>query len=436
MLKFLQIFQRLHFDISYANALLHMPKFASMFKSLLSIKEKLFESASTPLNENDLALADLGAIINLMPLSAWMKLSLSELTPTHMTLKLVSRFVAYLVGVAKDVFVKVGKTTRALIDVHGEFTLRVNDEAITFKVGHTSRYSCNYYEEPVNQIDVIDVSCEEYTQEVLGFLDSSMSGNPTPSDPIIASSSPSICADQVIRRCVHGQESVDILMACHNGPIEGHHDANYTAKKSLILVSIGRLFITMPMTWLSHLSHVNVKGINFMGPFSYSRGNKYILAAVDYLSKWVKAKELLTNDARVVVNFLNSLFTRFGTPRAIISDCGTRFFNDQFAKVMLKYGVTHCLSIAYHPQMSRQVEVSNHGLKRILERTVGENRASWFDKLDDALWAFHTTFKIPIRCTPYKLVNGKAFHLPIKLEHKAYYALKHCNFDLRTAGDH
>ncbi|GKF80100.1 reverse transcriptase domain-containing protein, partial [Tanacetum coccineum] len=82
---------------------------------------------------------------------------------------------------------------------------------------------------------------------------------------------------------------------------------------------------------------------------------------------------------------------------------------------------------AYHPQTSGQVEVSNRGLKRILERTVGENRASWSDKLEDALWAF---------CTPYKLVYGKYCHLPIELEHKAYWALKHANFDLKIASDH
>nr|GEY42149.1 reverse transcriptase domain-containing protein [Tanacetum cinerariifolium] len=214
-------------------------KFASTFKSLLSNKEKLFELVTTSLNENYsalllkklpkklrdpgmflipcdflelkecLALADLGASINLMPLSVWKKLSLPELTPTRMTLELANRLVTYLVGVAEDVFVKVGKfyflddfvvvdydvdprvplilgrpflrTTRALIDVYGEeFTLRVNDEAIMFKVGHTSRYSCNYYEESVNQVNVIDVACEEYALEVLGFSDSSTSGNFTP----------------------------------------------------------------------------------------------------------------------------------------------------------------------------------------------------------------------------------------------------------------
>ncbi|GJU24952.1 reverse transcriptase domain-containing protein [Tanacetum coccineum] len=252
MLKFLQIFQILHFDISFADALLHMPKFASTFKSLLSNKEKLFELASTPLNENFsvvllkqlpkklgdpgkflipcdfpeldecLALADLGASINLMPLSVWNKLSLLELTPTRMSLELADRSVAHPKGVAKDVFVKVGKfyfladfvvvdydvdprvplilkrtflrTAQALIDVHGEeLTLRVNDKAITFKVKHTSRYSRNYYDETVHQVDVIDITCEEYAQEVLGFLDSSKSGNPTPYlNPIITTSSPSL----------------------------------------------------------------------------------------------------------------------------------------------------------------------------------------------------------------------------------------------------
>ncbi|GJZ31685.1 reverse transcriptase domain-containing protein [Tanacetum coccineum] len=160
------------------------------------------------------------------------------------------------------------------------------------------------------------------------------------------------------------------------------------------------------------------------------------LALVDYLSKWVEAKALPTNDARVVVKFLKSCFTQFGSPRAIISDRGTRFCNDKFAKVMSKYRVTRRLATAYHPQTSGQVKVSNRGLKRILERMVSENRASWSDKLDDALWALCAAFKTPIGCTPYKLVYKKSCHLPIELEHKAYWALKHANFDLKTVGDH
>ncbi|GJU05803.1 reverse transcriptase domain-containing protein [Tanacetum coccineum] len=192
----------------------------------------------------------------------------------------------------------------------------------------------------------------------------------------------------------------------------------------------------MPQNAIQVCEIFDVWGIDFMRPFPSSRGNTYILVAVGYLSKWVEAKALPTNDTRVVIKFLKSLFARFGTPRAIISDRGTHFCNDQFAKVMLKYGVAHRLSTAYHPQTSGQVEVSNRGLKRILERTICENRASWSDKLDDALWPFRTAFKTPIGCTPYKLVYRKACHIPIELKHKAYWALKHCNFDLKTAGDH
>ncbi|GJW43430.1 reverse transcriptase domain-containing protein [Tanacetum coccineum] len=178
--------------------------------------------------------------------------------------------------------------------------------------------------------------------------------------------------NQIIRRCVHGQEAIDIIRACHEGPTGGHHSANLIARK---------VFDT-----------------------DHSHGNKYILVAVDFISKWVEAKALPTNDARVVVKLLKSLFARFGTPRAIISDRGTYFCNDQFAKVMSK--------------------------------TVGENRASWSDKLDDALWAFRTAFKTPIGYTPYKLVYEKSCHLPIELEHKAYWASKHANFNFKTASDY
>ncbi|GJX63597.1 reverse transcriptase domain-containing protein [Tanacetum coccineum] len=205
-----------------------------------------------------------------------------------------------------------------------------------------------------------------------------------------------ICADQVIRRYVFGQEAHDILMACHNGPTEGHLGANYTAKK---VFDAGFYWPTIYRDAHDLVTRCDT----YQRPFSSSRGNKYILMTVDYLSKWVEAKALPTNDTRVV---------------------------------MLKYEVTHRLSTVYHPQTSGQVKVSNRGLKRILERTVGENHASWSDKLDDALWAFRTAYKTPIGCTPYKLVYGKACHLPIELEHKAYWALKHTNFDVQTAGDH
>ncbi|GKA15915.1 reverse transcriptase domain-containing protein [Tanacetum coccineum] len=220
-LKFLEIFRKLHFELSFADALLHMLKFATMFKSLLNNKEKLFELATTTSLDECLALADLGASINMMPLSIWKKLSILELTPTQMILELADRSTTRPASIAEDVFVKVGKfhfptdfivvdyvvdpwvplilgkpflrTARALIDVCGEeLTLRVDDEAITFKVGQTSRYSYNDAVS-INRIDVINVACEEYAQEVLGFSDSSTSCNLTLSlDPILSTSSPSL----------------------------------------------------------------------------------------------------------------------------------------------------------------------------------------------------------------------------------------------------
>nr|GEW76017.1 reverse transcriptase domain-containing protein [Tanacetum cinerariifolium] len=266
-------------------------------------------------------------------------------------------------------------------------------------------------------------------------------------------------ADQMICRCVASQEALDILEAYHSGPTGRHYGANYTAKKvfdsyfywptsykdAFELVkhcdscqSQGKISQKdeMPQNSIQECEIFDVRGIDFMGPFLSSKGNKYILVVVDYLSKWVEAKALPTNDARVLVKFLKSLFSRFGTPKAIISDRGTHFCNDQFSKVMLKYGVTHRFSTTYHPQTSGQVEVTNRGLKRIRERMVGKNHALWSDKLEDALWAFRTAFKTPIGCTPYRLVYGKSCHLPVELEHKAFWALKHANFDLKTAGDH
>nr|GEU73246.1 hypothetical protein [Tanacetum cinerariifolium] len=239
-----------------------------------------------------------------------------------------------------------------------------------------------------------------------------------------------ICADQIIRRCMHGQEANDILKACHEGPTGGHHGANFTAKK---VFDAGFFWPTIYQD-----AHNLVKSCDSCqrhGKISQrDKMPQNVIQVCEIFYVWAKA--LPTNDARVVVKFLKSVFSRFGTPKAIISDRETHFGNDKFAKVMSKYGVTHRLTTAYHPQTNGQVEVSNCSLKRILERTVKENRASWFEKLEDALWAFRTVYKTPIGCTPYKLVYGKSCHIPIELEHKAYWALKHVNFDLKTTGDH
>nr|GEW52890.1 reverse transcriptase domain-containing protein [Tanacetum cinerariifolium] len=214
---------------------------------------------------------------------------------------------------------------------------------------------------------------------------------------------------------VHGQEGFDILKACHEGPTGGHHGANFTAMK--------------------------VFNVSFFWPTFYKDAHDLVKScdSCQRQGKFSQRDEMSQNVIQVCelfdvwgIDFMGP----FATPRAIISDRGTHFCNDKFAKVMSKYGVTHHLSTAYHPQTSGQVEVSNRGLKHILERTVGETRASWSEKLDDALWAFRTAYKIPIGCTPHKLVYGKSCHLPIELELKAYWALKHVNFYLKTTGDH
>ncbi|GJT93146.1 reverse transcriptase domain-containing protein [Tanacetum coccineum] len=758
ILKFLQIFQRLHFDLSFVDALLHMTKCASTLKSLLSNKKELFELANTPLNENCsvvllkklpkkledpdkflipcdfpeldecLALADLCASINLMPLSVWKKLSLPELTPTRMTLELTTRSVAYPVGVVEDVFVKVGKfhfladfvvvdydvdprvpfiierpflrTTRALIDVHGEqLTLRVNDKAITFNVRHTSRYSYIYDDESVNRIDVIDVTCEEYAQEVLGFSDSSKSGNPTLSlDPIITTSSPSLTPFE------GGDFVLEEIEACliDDSILLGIDDTDFDPEGDIILLE--KLLNDDPSSPLplkelnfeelktikssiddppelelkdlpSHLEYAFLEGTNklpaiiaktlkdeeksrllkvlkshkhaiawkisyikgidpqfcthkilieddFKSAVQHQRrvnrkihevslvhcvpkkGGKTIVtnedneliptrlvtgwrvcidyqkvndatrkdhfslpfmdqmlkllnwekchfmvkegivlvhkisksgievdrAKVDVIAKLhhptsIKAKNLAADHLSRLENphqgdlekkEINETFplkthgiisfhgdsstpwfadiTNYHAGNFIVKGMSSqqkkKFFKDvkhyfwedpylfricadqvirrcvygqeavdilmayrngpieghhganytllrkSLILVMLKYGVTHHLSTAYHPQTSGKVEVSNHGLEHILERTVGKNHASWSDKLDEALWAFRTAFKTPIGCSPCKLVYEKACHLPIKFEHKAYWALKHCNFDLKSTGDH
>nr|GEV53552.1 DNA-directed DNA polymerase [Tanacetum cinerariifolium] len=754
--NFFQIFQDLNFNISFANALILMLKFGPTIKSLLTNKDRPFELARTQLNEHCsaillkklqeklgdpgkflipcdflrmdecLALADLGASINLVPLSVWNKISLPKLTPTLMTLELTDRGIFITSsGNAIDNFIP----NSALIDVYaGELTLQVNNEAVTFNLDQTSRYSANYNDMKANQIDIIDMACEEYSQEVLGFFDVIVNSNPTPYyDPIISTSSLTLTpfgdSDFLL-------EEVNAFLALEDYPTSPEVDHSYYDTEGDILLleaflnddpslplplkeficlkfeknlkfvklkMINLQLMSLPSPWVSHVHCVPKKGgftvveneenesiptrlvtgwhvciedhklneatrkDHFLFPFMDQMlerlaGNEYYCFLDGFLGYFQipidpkdqekttftcpygtfayrhmpfglcnapgtfqrcmmaifhdmieKTMEVFMNDfsegiflghkisksgievdkakvdviaklphpttvkgvrsfqghvsfyRRFIKNFseisrpithllekntpfifsdeciqgavlrqchekqfrpihyasktmteaeshyittekemlavvyafkklwsylilnesimytdhsaLKYLFAkkdskarllrtswfahyanyhagnfivkgmssqqknkffkdvkhyfwgetflfkicadqvirRESAPRAIISDRGTHFCNDQFAKVMLKYGVSHRVATVYQPQTSGQVEVSNRSLKRILERTVGENHASWSDKLDDALG-----------CSPYKLMYEKACHLPIELEHKAY----------------
>nr|GEV49857.1 reverse transcriptase domain-containing protein [Tanacetum cinerariifolium] len=501
MEKFFQIFQDLHFDISFADALLLMTKFASTIKSLLTNKDKLFELAKIPLNENcsamilkklpkkledpgkflipcdfpgmDVchALADLGASINLMPLFVWRKLFLPELTPTRMTLELADR------------------TDRALIDVYGEeITLRVNDEAVTFNLNQTTRYSSTYDDLSVNLIDIIDVAREEYAQEVLGFSSNSLGGSPTSTfESILSDSSPFLTSfeesDFILEEIEAYLKDDSISPEIDHVNFDSEGDIWHKISKSGLEVDRAKVDV------IAKLPHPNsVKGVrSFLGHARFyrrfiqdfskiARPMTHLLEketpfvfSKDCIDAFETLKKKLTEVPILVVPDWNLPFELMcdASDFAIGAVLGQRpigghhganltmkkvFDVGFFWPTIYRYAHTMIKScdmcqkqgkISQRDEMpqnviqtSRHVEVSNRSLKRILERTVGENRTSWLDKLDDAPWAFRTAFKTPIGCTPYKLVYEKSCHLPIELEHKAYWALKHANFDLKTACDH
>nr|GEY01487.1 reverse transcriptase domain-containing protein [Tanacetum cinerariifolium] len=403
--------------LSFADTLIHMPKFAPMFKKLLNNKDKLIELTKTPLNEN------CSAVVLKKLLENWeiQKLRLPTLNDTKMVLELADRTISKPTGVAENVFVKVGKfyipadfvildfvadprvplilgrpflsTAHALIDVYeGEITLRHDDQSLTLKCGDTPSIFYNNLESS-NKVDLMDATCEEYSQAdaFIAIDDEPISSNidATYYDPE---------GDFLI---------LEALLNNDPEPLSNQKDYLPTLHNDLKVTEL------KTQTEEDEPPKVELKELPPHLEYAFLGNNR----------EWpvIIAKDLSSNEKTDLINVLKTWKKAIAWKLTDIKGIDPEFCSH---KILLE------------EEHSPKVEVTNRGLKRILERAVGENRASWSDKLEDALWAFRTTFKTSVGCTAYRLVYRKACHLPLELEHKAYWALKHANFDLKTAGDH
>nr|GEV12398.1 reverse transcriptase domain-containing protein [Tanacetum cinerariifolium] len=468
-LKFLKIFKNLHFKLSFADALLHMPKFALMFKSLLNNKEKLFDLVMTLVNENCSAvilkklrekLGDPNKFHIPCDFPEFDEcLALADLDP-HVPLILGRPFL---------------RTRRALIDVYGEeLTLYVDDEAITFKKDH---FSLPFMDQMLERLaenelyyfldgfsDYFQIPIDPHDQEKTTFT-CHYGMVPYRRMPFGLCNAPGTFQRQNVTKArllrwilflqefnviIRDKKGAENLAANHLSRLVNPHQDELEKKE---------IIDTFPLETLGMITFHGDSSTPWFADFANFYAGNFIMKGMSSHQKkkfFKDVKHYFWNDPYLFKIYVDQVIRRcvHGQEAAdILTTCDNgpteghhganltainvfdfgfywpTIYRDTHDLVTL---VIHCLSTAYHPQTSGQVEVSNQGLKRILERTVGENYASWSDKLDDALWDFRTASKTPIACTPYKLVYGKACHLPIELVHKAYWALKHCNFDLKT----
>ncbi|KAK1685399.1 hypothetical protein QYE76_046247, partial [Lolium multiflorum] len=216
---------------------------------------------------------------------------------------------------------------------------------------------------------------------------------------------------------------IKILSKCHGSAYGGHHAGDRTAQKVL----------QSGFYWPTLFKDAR-KFILSCDECQRVEGNTHILVAVDYVTKWVEAIPTKSADGETSLKMLlDIIFPRFGVPRYIMTDGGSHFIHGGFRKTLAKYGINHRIASAYHPQTSGQVELSNREIKSILGKTVNKSRKNWASKLKDALWAYRTAYKNPMGMSPYKMVYGKACHLPLELEHKAYRAVRELNKDPKLA---